>query len=121
MKSKVNNLIFIVIIGILFGLSMSVSYYASCNPYTDDIDIKIEVKAKLVISAPSENGIPICDKVRDQSKPKITTDEANGSIIAWYDKRNDGGNDIFAQRIDPDGNAKWFESGLAVEIGRAHV
>lgn len=116
MKSKVNNLIFIVIIGILLGLSMSVSYCASCNPYSDDIDIKIDDKTKLVISAPSENGIPICDKVRDQSRPKITTDEANGSIIAWYDKRNDAGNDIFAQRIDPDGNAKWFESGLAVDM-----
>lgn len=120
MKSKFNKVKITIFIGVLLGFPMTVSYCASFNPYSDDIDVKVGDKQNLLISAPSGNGIPICDKVRDQSGPRITTDESGGAIIAWYDRRNDAGNDIFAQRIGPNGNPMWWRNGLAVDMSGAN-
>ncbi|MHA2288191.1 MAG: hypothetical protein ACXABG_05345, partial [Promethearchaeota archaeon] len=43
----------------------------------------------------------------DQSEVKICSDGANGAFVAWVDDKN-GNNDIFAQRIDKDGNLLWL-------------
>ncbi|MFX1364877.1 MAG: hypothetical protein ACFE9Y_08130 [Promethearchaeota archaeon] len=120
MKSEFKKGKFFLIVAVLLGFSMFISYYASFNQFTYDINVNLDDEANLMISAPSENGISICSKVRDQSRPKITTDRAGGAIIAWYDLRNDAGNDVFAQRIDPDGNLLWWEKGLPVDMGDAY-
>jgi predicted lipoprotein with Yx(FWY)xxD motif len=45
----------------------------------------------------------------------ITPDGSGGVIVAWSDRRNGvGNNDIFAQRIDQDGNWQWVYSGVPV-------
>jgi len=51
------------------------------------------------------NGEPVCTNASDQNDPRIISDGSGGAIITWEDYRNGNGNyDIYAQRIDPDGN-----------------
>ena len=52
------------------------------------------------------DGVAVCTAANDQNIPDIVSDDADGAIIAWEDRRN-GKWDIYAQRIDPDGNILW--------------
>jgi len=50
-----------------------------------------------------DNGLLICDQIRNQEAPKITTNGTN-SYIFWKDNRSSGKTDIFniyAQKVDP--------------------
>jgi hypothetical protein len=58
-------------------------------------------------------GIPICTDTLSQYMPQIVPDGYGNFIIAWTDVRT-GFSDIYAQRIDIDGNALWTEGGIAV-------
>ena len=58
----------------------------------------------------SSNGISVCQAQDEQNYPVITTDDSGGAIICWQDKRA-GGNDIYAQKLDEDGNAEWTSDG----------
>ncbi|MFX1297946.1 MAG: hypothetical protein ACFFD2_24245, partial [Promethearchaeota archaeon] len=53
------------------------------------------------------NGTIIDPLGGDQSEVKICSDSANGAFIVWVDNKN-GNNDIFAQRIDKNGNLLWL-------------
>jgi pimeloyl-ACP methyl ester carboxylesterase len=59
------------------------------------------------------NGIPITSASGDQSNYQIISDGAGGAILVWEDNRN-GNRDIYAQRIDGNGNALWTTNGVAV-------
>jgi len=60
-----------------------------------------------------ENGVAICTAPGDQRYPAIVSDGSNGAIITWQDNR--GGNfDIYAQRVDSNGNPMWEENGVAI-------
>ncbi len=50
-----------------------------------------------------------------QSWAKITPDGAGGVLVAWQDNRN-GTQDIYAQRLDSDGNELWTSGGVAVTL-----
>lgn len=60
------------------------------------------------------NGVEICTAPYGQHLPDITTDNARGAIITWYDYRSNHTNQIYAQRIDPNGNPLWTFNGAAV-------
>ena len=65
------------------------------------------------------NGIEICTEISNQENPRVCSDNAGGIFIAWEDSRNDPmgmEKDIFAQRIDGDGNILWEEDGIEVCI-----
>jgi hypothetical protein len=62
------------------------------------------------------DGTPICTAASNQSYPRIAEDGAGGAVIAWNDSR-DVRDDIYAQRIDPDGNVLWAEDGDSVCVG----
>ena len=50
-----------------------------------------------------------------QTQDAITPDGSGGVIVTWSDRRNGVGNmDIFAQRIDQDGNWRWVYSGVPI-------
>ena len=68
------------------------------------------------------DGAVACDEPSDQSTPAITTDEKDGVIIAWSDERSGGKRDVFAQRIDADGNKMWAVDGVpvATKVEREH-
>jgi hypothetical protein len=59
------------------------------------------------------NGIAVCSEPGVQTISRIVSDGAGGAIINWQDIR-DGDRDIYAQRIDADGNIMWEDSGVVV-------
>jgi hypothetical protein len=60
-----------------------------------------------------ENGVPVCTNWAIQYYFEVTADGEGGAIIAWYDGRS-GTDDIYAQRIDPDGNILWTADGVPI-------
>lgn len=58
-------------------------------------------------------GIAVCNAPGEQVSPDIVSDGMGGAIIVWQDSRN-GNADIYAQRIDPSGQALWSTNGVAV-------
>lgn len=58
-------------------------------------------------------GNPVSIAVNHQVNPAATTDGSGGTIITWQDKRN-GKYEIFAQRMNIDGNAMWTTDGIAI-------
>jgi hypothetical protein len=59
------------------------------------------------------DGVAVCAAGGDQYSPVITTDEAGGVVVAWYDFRN-GNTDIFAQRLNGAGAPLWTVNGVGL-------
>jgi Secretion system C-terminal sorting domain len=55
-----------------------------------------------------------------QSYPELTSDGSGGAILAWEDNRNNGSDltDVYAQRINSDGQAQWTANGVAVSTAK---
>jgi len=49
-----------------------------------------------------------------QDQPTLVSDDAGGVIVVWRDRRYNVLGDIFAQRVDPNGNMMWLLNGLPV-------
>ncbi|MCK4271327.1 hypothetical protein KAX22_01680, partial [bacterium] len=61
------------------------------------------------------NGVVICTAANYQFDPQIVGDGSGGAIITWRDSRLGVSNyDIYAQRVDTDGNALWLGNGVAI-------
>jgi hypothetical protein len=71
---------------------------------------RVDVDGNLVWGS---GGIEVCSYAGDQYNPELTTDGAGGAIIAWWDYRV-GDGDIYAQRVDADGNLLWNTDALPV-------
>ncbi len=59
----------------------------------------------------------VCVQPYDQQNPKMAIDTKGGVIIVWEDYRADAtqtASDIFVQRLDASGYAKWTQNGVAV-------
>ena len=50
-----------------------------------------------------EGGTPVCAMTNRQANPRIMPDGAGGAIIAWHDGRDGYYYDIYALRVDDDG------------------
>ena len=50
----------------------------------------------------------------DSRYPDIVSDGNNGAIITWYDFRGSGKGDIFAQRINTEGEILWTVNGASI-------
>ncbi len=59
------------------------------------------------------NGVPICTNAAHQQEVNITEDGAGGAIITWEDSRA-GNTDIYAQKIDSNGNILWSPNGVVI-------
>ena len=66
------------------------------------------------------NGVAICAAAGHQYYPRIVQDGSGGAIIAWEDWRNGIDSDIYAQRVDPDGNVLWTLNGIPVCTATDH-
>jgi len=68
-----------------------------------------DIYARLVDSSGmpqwAANGVPVCLVGSLQQSPVIIPDGAHGAIVSWMDYR--AGLDIYAQRLDVDGNRLW--------------
>ena len=69
------------------------------------------------------NGVPVCTQPQDQQfslavgndRTPITSDGTGGAIIVWHDWRDaNSAPDVYAQRIDPNGNPLWSVDGELV-------
>lgn len=61
----------------------------------------------------SLNGVPIILDTNHQVTPTIASDGLGGAIIAWTDMRVPN-SDIYAQRIDSNGNVLWNSNGVNI-------
>ncbi len=59
------------------------------------------------------NGIAVCSVTNNQYAPAIVSDGSGGAIVAWYDFRSLH-YDIYAQRIDGNGNPLWTPGGVGL-------
>ena len=66
------------------------------------------------ISQWTADGIPICTAINQQFEPKIISDGNGGGIIVWKDYRSGLGFDIYAQRVDMNGNVLWAVDGAVI-------
>jgi hypothetical protein len=53
------------------------------------------------------NGLTICTSAQYQTTPWITRDDSGGAIIVWQDSRPVSQTDIYAQRVDGNGNTDF--------------
>jgi hypothetical protein len=60
------------------------------------------------------DGIPLCLAPLDQTKPTAASDGMHGAIVAWQDRRPNFHNDIYAQRVDPNGATLWDLNGISL-------
>ncbi len=60
------------------------------------------------------NGVIVCNAIGSQNFPRIVTDDDGGAIIIWRDGREGGGEHIYAQRIDENGDILWANNGIIV-------
>ena len=60
-----------------------------------------------------ENGIPICTAKGDQYDYCILNHDKDNTFIVWRDQRS-GEWDIYAQKIDSEGNVKWAKDGIPI-------
>jgi len=64
------------------------------------------------------DGILLCGAPDVQETPKMTPDGTGNFIISWRDKRNENFGDIYAQRIDLNGDLLWGDDiEICVENG----
>jgi len=88
----------------------------------DERDIYSDVYAQQIDSNGKSlwqtNGLPVCVAEGLQREPQLISDGANGAIIYWKDYRQDYGDqtadDIYAQRINAEGEILWGRNGKAV-------
>lgn len=59
------------------------------------------------------DGVGVCTVSNNQYAPVAVSDGAGGAIVVWYDFRALT-YDIYAQHLDPDGNALWTGGGIAI-------
>ena len=79
-----------------------------------DYDIFAQRIRQNGVAAWSANGVAVCINAGNQQLPVITTDGAAGAIVAWFDPRTNSRGDIYGQRVDSLGVAKWAAGGSAV-------
>ena len=60
-----------------------------------------------------KDGLAVCVEANIQNCAYISSDGSGGAIIAWNDNRVSAF-DVYVQRIDPKGLAKWNNNGVAV-------
>ncbi|KPJ59273.1 MAG: hypothetical protein AMJ46_11940 [Latescibacteria bacterium DG_63] len=56
----------------------------------------------------------------NQMDPRIVSDGTGGAIMTWRDYRTVTDYDVYAQRVDADGNVMWTEDGEAVCLAPEH-
>src|SRR3972149_3143953 len=62
-----------------------------------------------------KDGVSICSAPENQNRPRIVSDGSGGAIITWHDVRNGISNsDIYAQRINRNGESLWAKDGVLV-------
>ncbi len=86
-------------------------WYEGTWPEVDIYAQRVDLNGNVSWAA---TGVPICTVANTQTDPCIIADGSGGAIIAWEDLRGGVDYDIYAQRIDANGNVLWTADGLAL-------
>jgi len=88
----------------------------SRSPVNTDIYVqRVDADGNILLI---EQGMPVCTASGLQSTPRIVADGSGGAIVAWQDNRSGSTNDIYAQKIDPNGLSRWTANGIAICAGQ---
>ncbi len=60
------------------------------------------------------NGVVVCSASGYQTGPSICSDGSGGAFITWWDRRNEGPDGIYVQRINGSGAVQWTANGIIV-------
>ena len=60
------------------------------------------------------DGNVVCSASGYQTGPSICSDGSGGAFIAWWDRRNEGPDGIYVQRINSSGTVQWTTNGIIV-------
>ena len=60
-----------------------------------------------------DDGVAVCKAEKNQTFPQIIQSGTSDAVIVWQDYRNDN-SDIYAQKIDLNGNTLWADDGIPV-------
>jgi hypothetical protein len=63
------------------------------------------------------DGVPVCAASGNQQYPRIAREESGGVMVVWSDYRTAYETDVYAQRLDGSGNARWASNGVGVSTG----
>jgi hypothetical protein len=68
-----------------------------------------------------EDGVVVSNSEANSYRPFIVSDGSGGNIISWWDTRTGliSGEDLYAQRIDSDGNRLWGDEDVAISVAPA--
>jgi len=80
------------------------------NGYSNVYAQKINNNGKLLWT---RDAIRLCNYESNQLNPELVSDDDGGALIVWEDARS-GASNIYAQKIDPYGNALWDENGIMI-------
>jgi len=87
--------------------------------WDDNRDVNFNIYAQKINSSAvaqwATDGVAVCTQASAQNYPSIASDGSGGAIIAWEDGRN-GKKDIYAQRIDANGEIVWLGSPNGVAV-----
>jgi hypothetical protein len=89
----------------------TVTWYDERGTDRDIYAQRVDANGNVVWQA---DGVSLCVASDDQGYPQITSDGAGGAIVTWHDDRPASGTDIYAQRVDGEGNALWHQDGVSV-------
>lgn len=110
---RYKNILIIQILVISIFL-FSTTYNSSKNtPLYNNLNQPFKIIEKNAITSWLKNGIVICNASGDAMYPKICSDGKGGAVIVWHDTRA-GNYDIYAQKIDSEGNVKWSQNGIII-------
>jgi hypothetical protein len=62
------------------------------------------------------DGVPVCTAAGAQTRPVVIPDGTGGAFVVWQDERS-GTPQVYAQRLDADGNTLWASQGVLVSSG----
>ena len=113
---KIIGIVFSLVLILGLSLNLTLTNFFALNGQSNE-DLKVFNSFDLHLSSNitwTTNGIIICNETYYQEMPQICSDGYGGAIIAWEDRRTASYINIYAQRIDSDGNALWDPNGTVI-------
>ena len=99
--------------------------------WTDDRNATVILKSAIYAQRVSADGAPlwtpngvvVCNEPDLQFQPAVVPDGQDGAIVAWSDSRKGDrfGSDLYAQRLDGDGNPLWTLNGVVLRTATRAV
>ncbi len=80
----------------------------------EPMKFEAEIPRESFTTAWTPNGTTICDADNEQEDVKAIECEDHDAIIVWEDNRGETNFDIYAQRIDSNGEVRWISNGLGI-------